>query len=148
MIFKREQIDILRELKTIADRNMTFNDKRVANALHGALDVFAETLKNTGADKLKLLKKEFEQITDWDDFGFSDELLVACHNTAQYERGLEIIEMLVALKLGDFKETAEDKAAFLAAIGRQGEAEGFLKGFLDKELHNTWLYRHHIPRSD
>jgi hypothetical protein len=140
MLFSAEQIKKIKELKLITKSNLYNNDKIVIDASLRMLNIFIEVINSLSEDKLAKLKDEFLQITNWDDLGFSDELLIACHNSVQNERGLEIIEILISLGLNNFRNTAEDKAIFLNALGQTEEAEKILVELLATEANNIWLY--------
>ncbi|MBU0648729.1 hypothetical protein KJ969_01305 [Patescibacteria group bacterium] len=140
MHLSQEQEELLKKLGQIARMSLGYNDKRVANALCQALDILSAALKEIDSSEFKGLLKQFERISGWDISDLSEELLIACLNTSQFERGLETIDSLISLGLRQERDLLDDKAAFLAALGRQEEAEQMLKGFLADTPDNLWLY--------
>lgn len=142
MYFNQEQENILKQLGEIAQVNLNYNDKRVANALCQALEILSKLGNEiTSGDREELLE-EFEQITEWDPFELSDQLLIACLNTSQCERGLGVIDLLKVFDLHDERDLAINEAAFLAALGRQEEAEQTLRELLVDAPDDLWLYIH------
>jgi len=140
MHFNQKQQEILKQLGEIAEIYLYQNDKRVANSLHQALEILSAAVKQADSGEFKTILKEFERITKWDKSDLSEELLTACLNTSQADRGLEIIDMLITLGLYQEHDLFNDKASFLAALGRQEEAEQMLKKLLADMPDNLWLY--------
>ncbi|MFH1426968.1 MAG: hypothetical protein ABIG60_00335 [Patescibacteria group bacterium] len=140
MHFNQEQKDILKQLGEIAQIYLYQNEKRVTNALHQALEILSIVFKEAELNRREAILEEFEEFTEWDRFDLFEELLVACLNTSQSERGLEIIDLLISLGLYQELDIFEDKASFLSALGRQEEAEQMLKGLLADMPDNLWLY--------
>jgi tetratricopeptide (TPR) repeat protein len=125
----------LKALGKIAAAHLGSNDKRVANAIYEAF---------------MILEAQFAVHFDkWEkEFGFSfgeafDEFVMACLNTAQYHRGLEICALVEKFNLLSVDGTAAEKAEFYGRLGEFKEAENILDRLLQQDPDDIWNYIHY-----
>ena len=141
--FTDEQKSELAQLGDIAGARLNENDKRVANALYAALEMLRAAHKGDGGAEgaaAKELLEAFEEAVGWDARDLADELIAACHNTSQCDRGLEAIDMLTELGVCSMREMIADTSAFFAGLGRRDKAEEILKTALAHDPDDVWLY--------
>lgn len=141
-VFTQEEQNTLRRLGAIAERHLEENDKRVVNAIAEALEILEKVLKNDASVEARAAAvKQFEN-----DFRFSaeeayEEFVVACFNTAQYDRGLEICAMMRAYDLvSEEDDVRADEAEFYGHLGEIAKAEAILFAMLGKDPQNIWNY--------
>ena len=142
MHFTDEQKSELAQLGDIAEAHLNKNNKRAANALYAALEMLYGAHKSAGTESgaAKDLMEAFEQAVGWDAHDLADELIIACHNTSQCDRGLEAIDMLTELGVCSMREMIADTSAFFAGLGRRDKAEEILKTALSHDPDDVWLY--------
>jgi hypothetical protein len=102
-MFTKEQKKKLNILGNLTRDYLYKNEKRVANAIHEAVELLEVQLAaapNSENELLNEFKKEFG-------LDFSDafnKFVIACYNTAQYDRALEVcgmVEKYVLIPIGD-----------------------------------------------
>lgn len=140
MYFNQKEQGLIQQLGEVAYLNLNLNDKRVVNSVYQLLDVFASACRRNNQDKFSGIRIEFESIVEWDLEDLFSELLTACLNTSQAERGLKAIDLAVSLGLYQEHDLFNDKSAFMCLLNRQEEAEKMLKELLEDDPNNLWLY--------
>lgn len=139
-IISVEDQEEFRELGRIANKHLYENNKRVANALDDALEKLAPLFEQCKLEDRGELLCEFGDIIDFEDDDWFDELMIACLNTGQYERGLYICDRLEKSGVFEKDTLAKDRAHFLARSGRTKDAERLLKDLLEQNEDDLSLY--------
>lgn len=141
-MFTQEEQNTLRRLGAIAEQHLEENDKRVVNAIGEAFGILEKVLKNNAAIEARVAAvKQFAS-----NFGFSaeeayEEFIIACFNTAQYDRGLEICAMMRAYDLILEEDNVRvDEAEFYGHLGETAKAESILFPLLGKNPQDIWSY--------
>lgn len=129
------------ELGEIASANFRDNEKRIANALYEALEIVTGVLIKEGNGHVeKLAKKEFRGFVGLSPEEAYEEFYVACLNTGQYDRALQMIDSVQKSGLIEEDDLIDDRVELLARNGRAEEAEKLLIEKLEKDPNNVWTY--------
>src|SRR3989338_4264403 len=110
-IFSKEDAASLVELSGIAISHFYDNSKRVVNSLYEILMIVKPYFLEPHLEKEKRkILQVFKQVTSENLNDLMEELIVACLNTAQYDRGLEVLNMLVEIGVKNDDDVTDDKA--------------------------------------
>jgi len=142
-LFTPEEANKIVDLGMVAAKNLDYNDKRVANALHEALEILkTEIQKANGAGvNTKPILKNFESLLRVEADAWPDMLISACLNTGQYDRGLEICDTLENMGLFEPADIFTYRVELLAHLGRTMEAADMVEEALVIAPNNINLYR-------
>ncbi len=124
--FSPEEAIKISLLGGIADENIHHNEKRVANAICELLEILANILNQNSSDHA-LVTKEWRMYSEWKVEEAFAHCMNACLNTAQYERGIDLCELLEKSGALPVSETALDHIEFNARLGKFAEAEQLAK---------------------
>lgn len=135
------ETDITAELGAIAWEYLNENDKRVANALHELLQALEAAL-NAAPDRQsrEAALRAFRKQSRWAPADLVDELLIACLNSGQYERGLDVCDAAVRMGICNEGDLIDDRPELLVRCGRAEEAERLLLDALDHAPDDPWSY--------
>ncbi len=134
----QQEKEHLKKLGQITKDYLYDNDKRVVNAIQEGFEISKKQLED-GALKDEIaqeFKKSFGMSFD-DAF---DQLLIACYNTAQYERGLEVCDFFEKFELGQHEEIIRERAELFGHLGEFVKAEKILQDLLVSESDEIWNY--------
>ncbi|MFH0830717.1 MAG: hypothetical protein V1895_01500 [Parcubacteria group bacterium] len=111
------------------------NSKRVANAFGEALEILRRQAKSVQIAQ-KMAKSELGiSLAD-----AHEEFYLACLNTAQYERALQELDALEAVRFITPKDHEVDRAELLTRSGQQHVAENLLQERLSKNMRDVATY--------
>lgn len=136
----------LDELKKLYRNGMIFsinrdNDKRIANALHEILQVVTpHFVKASTPAEHKRIGKQLKMAIILNVEELYNELIIACLNTAQYDRGLEICDTFEKCHLENNYSLTLDRADFYAHLGQTEKGEQMLRLLLEEHANDPWVY--------
>lgn len=138
-MFTQEQLLKLKTFGLIAKQHLYENDKRVVNCFQEAFEILEVQLIGFVEEKNYILK-HFKKTLG---FGFPDafnEFEIACYNTAQYERGLEICDLAEKFELIPQDDILSERAELYGHLGEFKKAEQILTQLLEKDPNDVWSY--------
>ena len=140
-IFSKEDAASLVELSGIAISHFYDNSKRVVNSLYEILMIVKPYFLEPHLEKEKRkILRVFKQVTSENLNDLMEELIVACLNTAQYDRGLEVLNMLVEIGVKNDDDVTDDKAELHALLGSLEIAETILVEALNRNPKDVFRY--------
>lgn len=136
-----ESLDIehIRALGVIAKSHLYENDKRVANAIHEAFDVLNGGL-SASPQNVGVLIGQFERVFGFECVDAFNELMIACYNTAQYDRAIEVCDLMELRGLVSITDLQKERAELLGHQGNIAASEKILREVLDADPNNVWNY--------
>lgn len=139
--FTSDEARTLMELGFIAEEHVIDNHQRTANALHQALDFLCAALKKSSGERDKAaIKKEFSGLLGMKYDAAIVELHIACLNSGQYGRAIEVMDMAISNSLGVEDDYLEDRAELLVRMGKTEQAEKILREALAQRPDDVWLH--------
>lgn len=143
-MFTPEQANKISALGHIVRDHLNQNDKRVANGIQEALEMLAEQLASPVASPADTLKKnsvgQFERLFGLDPEESIETFMLACYNTAQYDRALEICALAEKYELLPKDEILEERAELYGHLGQLSKAEKILSDFWEQDPEDVWNY--------
>lgn len=137
-MFNDTEQNKLKTLGEIARKHLGGNDKRVANAICEAFEILDSALRLISEQRLVM--PAFEK-----HFGLSaeeavEEFMVACYNTAQYERGLEMCNAADRYGLWPKEDILSERAELYGHLGECSKAEKILSDLIKQDPDNVQHY--------
>ena len=129
-IFDAAEQSNIGTLGRIARRHLDANDKRVANAISEAFQILRGKFRSDS--RRAEAAHEFKKLFGMGVNDAVDEFMVACYNTAQYERGLDMCDIAETYQLSSADEVASERAQLHGHLGEFSKAERILSGLVER----------------
>lgn len=140
--FSTDEAQHLAQWGFIAFKHQDDNDKRIANALHEALEMLAKHHRSASLADQKRMTKEWESLVGMRLNESIGMVIDACLNTGQYDRGLALCDILVKDALLSPNECRAERAEFYTRRGETEKAEQMLLEALHENENDVWSYIH------